>query len=219
MYQITKLYDALSKYNSFVVNGRICTNGCKPALISTRPARKTDTITFKYGNFNFLDLSGGEYVESYMVENDKFTILWKGGQVSVINAYNAELPQAINMEGTEVDRLADVRLVDERNSFVFSDGTVCLALDLDRLAGLNYHKLLLSKFSLVQDMGFAVGRDTQMLRIEPVIKVNDGTLTLMDIDRQAIKANSISIDINGIRGYVDNLLEKCNRIYGKPTIF
>lgn len=64
MHPITELYDALSKYNSFVVDGRICTNGCKSALISTRPAWKTDAITFKYGNFvraAETEQQGGDY--------------------------------------------------------------------------------------------------------------------------------------------------------------
>lgn len=207
-----KLYAELAQYNTFTVNGYRCTNGWKSALISSN-------LMFKYGNFStitpLVGCKGGhgdpDCIVDYTSDNGKFTIKWKGGQVSVIQAQNVVLPQPIHAE--DVKELADVRLVDERNSYVYKDGSVCLALDLDRLDGNKWHKMILGGLKAFEQTGMVVGRSGQIRRIEPVILTGTMELALIDIDKHEIISNSMRIDISSLAQYVADLVEKCRRVY------
>lgn len=207
-----KLYAELAQYNTFTVNGYQCTNGWKSALISP-------DLMFKYGNFStitpLVGCKGGhgdpDCIVGYTSDNGKFTIKWKGGQVSVIRAQNVVLPQPIHAE--DVRELADVRLVDERNSYVYKDGSVCLALNLDRLDGNKWHKMILGGLKAFEQTGMVVGRSGQIRRIEPVILTRTMELALIDIDKHEIISNSMRIDISSLAQYVADLVGKCRRVY------
>ena len=207
-----KLYKELSRYNVFDVNGYQCTNGCRSALVSK-------DLMFKCGNFGYITplvgSRGGkgdpDCIVDYKRVRDKFMITYKGGHMSVIKARNVELPQPIHAD--EVNELADVRLVDEKNSYVYKDGSVCLALDLDRLDGKQWHRVILGSLKAFEQTGMVVGQSEQIRRIEPVILTGSMELALMDIDKHEIISDSMKVDISSLADYVADLVEKCRKIY------
>ena len=112
-----------------------------------------------------------------------------------------------------MNELADVRLVDEKNSYVYKDGSVCLALDLDRLDGKQWHRVILGSLKAFEQTGMVVGQSEQIRRIEPVILTGSMELALMDIDKHEIISDSMKVDISSLADYVADLVEKCRKIY------
>ena len=137
-----KLYTELNRYNVFDIGGYQCSNGYRSALVSK-------DLMFKHGNFGFvtptIGCKGGrgdpDCIVDFTNNNGKFTIRWKGGQVCEIVARKVELPQGIPED--ELENLADIRLVDEKHSYIYDDGSAWLALDLDRIIGNKWHRKLL----------------------------------------------------------------------------
>lgn len=58
-YAKTKLYNELSQFNTFNVNGFICENGAFSALVSDRPRHRYDKIMFQYGYSDLISLTDG----------------------------------------------------------------------------------------------------------------------------------------------------------------
>ena len=143
-YVNARLYEELSGFNSFVVNGFICENGAFSALVSDKPRHCCDNIMFQYGYSNIISLTDGlsaifgsqawdidRFVSVKGNDYTDYTIIYSNGQKSQIRAYNRELPNEV-----KTDTLIDVRLIDDRYTNIYVDGnntTVCVVLDVNRV--------------------------------------------------------------------------------------
>lgn len=210
-----KLYTELNRYNVFDIGGYQCSNGYRSALVSK-------DLMFKHGNFGFITptigCKGGsgdpDCIVDFTNDDGKFTLHWKGGQVCEIVARKVELPQGIPED--ELENLADIRLVDERHSYIYDDGSAWLALDLDRIIGNKWHRKLLGSLKAYADkqVGMVVGRPAQVRRIEPVILTGTMELALVDIYKNEVISDSMKIDISSLSQYVADLVKKCKQVYG-----
>lgn len=231
-YANAKLYDQLSKFNSFNVNDYVCENGAFTALVSDRPRHRYDKIMFQYGYNNLISLTDGLH-ECQAWDIDRFTsasgnnytdyaIIYSNGQQSQIRAYNRELPDEV-----ETDTLIDVRLIDDRHTNIFVDNddiTVCVALDVNRIRARTKENTKVYEYVRknipvnIMQLALKEGR----MRLMPcVMIVNDkATLGFINLNNyKVIPTFGREVDISPIVDYVKELKKKCNIIYGTLEMY
>lgn len=229
-YVVAKLYNELTQFNTFVVNGYVCENGAFSALISDKPKCRHDSIIFQYGYSNIISLTDGlpvlfgsqawDIIEFYVEHGNNYadyTITYSNGQKSKIRAYNRELPDAV-----ETDTLIDARLIDDRHTNIFVDNddiTVCVALDVNRIRARTKENAKVYEYVRknipVNIMQLALKEEK--MRLMPCVMITDNKATLGFVnvdDYKVIPTFGREVDISPIIGYVEELKSKCNIVYG-----
>lgn len=229
-YVVAKLYNELTQFNTFVVNGYICENGAFSALISDKPKYRHDSIMFQYGYSNIISLTYGlpvlfgsqawDIIEFYVEHGNNYadyTITYSNGQQSKVRAYNRELPDVV-----ETDNLIDVRLIDDRHTNIFVDNdtvTVCVALDVNRVrAGTKDNARIYDYIHRNIPVNFMqLELKERKMRLMPCIMITDNKARLGFVnvdDYKVIPTFGREVDISPIIGYVEELKSKCNIVYG-----
>lgn len=226
-YVVAKLYNELTQFNTFVVNGYVCENGAFSALISDKPKYRHDSIMFQYGYSNIISVADGLHgsqawdIDRFVSEkgNDytDYTIIYSNGQQSQIRAYNRELPDEV-----KTDTLIDVRLIDDRHTNIFVDNdtvTVCVALDVNRVrAGTKENARIYDYIHRNIPVNFMqLELKERKMRLMPCIMITDNKARLGFVnvdDYKVIPTFGREVDISPIIGYVEELKSKCNIVYG-----
>lgn len=226
-YAKTKLYNELSQFNTFNVNGFICENGAFSALVSDRPKHRCDNIMFQYGYSNIISVTDGlrgsqEYdIDRFASVNGNnyidYTIIYSNGQQSQIRAYNRELPDEV-----KTDTLIDARLIDDRHTNIYVDGsdtTVCVVFDVNRVKAKTKENAKIYDYIRrnIPVNFMQLELDDKKMRLAPCAMVinNSTTLGLVDLNNYKILPTfGREVDASPIMEYVEELKVKCNIIYG-----
>lgn len=223
-YANTRLYEELSEFNSFVVNGYVCENGAFTALVSDKPKHRYNNIMFQYGfgDIICLDSQLNEYYAEHGNNYSDYIVVYSNGQKSKIRAYNRELPDAV-----ETDTLIDARLIDDRHTNIFVDNddiTVCVALDVNRIRARTKENVKVYEYVRknipVNIMQLALKE--KRMRLMPCVMIANGKATLGFINLnnyKVIPTFGREVDISPIVDYVKELKKKCNIIYGTLEMY
>lgn len=231
-YVSAKLYDELSKFNSFNVNDYVCENGAFTALVSDRPRNCYDKIMFQYGYSNIISVADGlhgsyawdieRFVSSKGNDYIDYTIIYSNGQQSQIKAYNRELPNEV-----KTDTLIDVRLIDDRHTNIYVDDnntTVCVVFDVNRVKAKTKENAKIYEYIRknipVNFMRLELG-DRKMRLAPCAVVTNDSTtLGLVDLNNYKILPTfGRKVDASPILKYVKELKAKCNIVYGTLRMY
>ena len=234
-YVSAKLYDELSKFNSFNVNDYVCENGAFTALVSDRPKHRYDKIIFQYGYSNLISLTDGlptllgsqawdidRFVSSKGNDYIDYTIIYSNGQQSQIRAYNRELPNEV-----KTDTIIDVRLIDDRHTNIYVDRnntTVCVVFDVNRVRAKTKENAKIYDYirKNIPVNFMQLELDDTKMRLAPCAMVtsNRTTLGLVDLNNYKILPTfGKKIDASPILRYVEELKAKCNIVYGTLKMY
>ena len=211
---ISKLYEELSRFNTFSVNGRTCENGAFSALISDKPYKWYENIMFQYGFNGIVTLTDGlprllggrawdinGYFTDIQKDYTEFTILWTNGQRGTVIAYNRELPNPV-----QTSNLLDTRLIDDRHIWTRTDGSVCVAFDINRVpARTKEHDDILGYIR--RNIPFNLMQITKTIdtRLSPCVIITDkkAILGFADLDgHMTVPTFGKEVDASSIMDYV-----------------
>lgn len=209
----SKLYEELSQFNTFDVNGYLCENGAFSALISDEPRLWYDNFMFQYGYNGIITMTYGlpkvfgKYtwsIDGYSVNkkenHTEFEVTWSNGRRGIIKAYNRELPESV-----QTSDLLDVRLIDDRHSKVCINGDALIVFDINRVqAGTKEHNDILNYIRKNIPFNFMKMSKTGM-RLAPCVTITNqkATLGFIDLDtHEIVPTFGKEVDASPIMDYI-----------------